>query len=148
MSGVRNQPPPAALLRVLNPTMRRLLPTPAGRLFPNWGVLRFTGRRSGRAFAVPVGVYDHGSDLVVFTDSGWRANFRDGLPVEVVRRGRATAAHGRLVTDPAYVGPALRATMAAGTSARMLGISLEGGHVPTDEEVAAIRDAVVLTAAS
>lgn len=106
--------------------------------------LRFRGRRTGRAYNVPAGIYDHEGAQFVFTESRWASNFAGGLPVEVVRRGATTRQHGELVTDPGVIGPAIRAALAAGTSQRMLGVAIEKGHPPTDAELAAIRRAVVI----
>jgi hypothetical protein len=142
---VRSKPPPMWLVhRVVNPLMRRLLPTRVGRMLPGVAVLRFRGRRTGAARAVPVGIYDHEGAQVVFSDSPWAANFRGGAPLEVVRRGHTTAAYGELVHDPHYVGPAIRAVLRAGASKTMLGVAIERGHLPTDDELAAVRAAVVI----
>jgi len=142
---VRSTPPPLWLVRhVVNPLLRRLLPGLLGRLLPGMAVLRFRGRRTGTAYAVPIGIYDHQGVQVVFTESAWAANFRGGAPVEIVRRGRSSHGHGELVTDPAAVGPAIRSVLAGGTSQRMIGIAVEAGHQPTDDELAAVRRAVLL----
>ncbi len=142
---VRNAPPPPWVVRyVANPLMRRLLPTRFGRWMPGMAVLRFRGRRTGNAYVVPAGIYDHAGAQFVFSESRWPANFRGGLPVEVVRRGVTTLEQGELVADPAVVGPAMRAVLAAGTSQRMLGIAIDKGHTPTDSELAAIRRAIVI----
>src|SRR5207244_1878970 len=79
---VRHRPPPAALLRVLNPTVRASLGTPLWRLFPSWmAVLEFSGRRSRRQLRVPVGIHDVHGTPTVFTDRPWRLNFAAGAPV-------------------------------------------------------------------
>ena len=145
MPPVRSAPPPPWVIRyIANPSMHLLLPTWFGRWLPGVAMLRFRGRRTGRAYAVPAGIYDHDGAQFVFTESGWAANFAGGLPVEVARRGAATLGHGELVADPAVVGPAMRAVLAAGTSKRMLGVAIDKGHAPTDAELAAIRRAVVI----
>jgi hypothetical protein len=142
---VRSRAPPLWFVQcVANPLMRRVLPTRFGRCLPGFALLRFHGRRTGRSYEVPAGIYDHEGAQFVFSESGWTANFGGGLPVEVVRRGATTLAHGELVTDPAVAGPAMRAALAAGTSQRMLGIAIDRGHTPTDAELAAIRRAVVI----
>jgi len=142
---VRDRPPPLWLVhRVLNPLVRRLLPTRLGRLLPGVAVLHFTGRRSGRAYTVPAGIYDHDGAQVVFTDSAWRHNFRAGAPVTLDRRGHRTELYGELVTDPAYVGAAIRACLARGSSSTLLGLAIDKDHEPTVAELGAVRDAVVL----
>ena len=142
---VSSAPPPPWVVRyVANPLMRRLLPTRLGRWMPGMAVLRFRGRRTGNAYVVPAGIYDHAGAEWVFSESRWAANFHGGLPVEVVRRGVTTLGHGELVVDPAVVGPAMRAVLAARTSQRMLGVAIVRGHAPTDAELAAIRRAIVI----
>jgi hypothetical protein len=142
---VRSKPPPLWLIRwILNPLMFRVVPTRLGRWLPGVAVLRFRGRKSGRAYVVPAGIYDHEGAQVVFTDSTWRMNFVGGAPVEVTRRGCRTMGYGELVTDPAYVGTAIRTCLARGASLTMLGLSIDKGHNPTDEELSAVRDAVVI----
>jgi hypothetical protein len=107
-------------------------------------LLRFSGRRTGTAYAVPAGIYDYRGDQVVFTDAGWGLNFAGGSPLQLIRRGQTVAAHGHLVDDPAYVGPAIRAALDAGASTIMLGLAIDRGHRPTDAELAAVRRAVVI----
>jgi len=141
---VRSSPPPDAVMRVLDPVMRAVVPSPAGRLLPGLAVLRFHGRRTGRPYAVPVAVFDGDDGPVVFTDSGWGANFRGGADVDLVRRGRVTPSRGELVADPALVGPAIRRVLRSRTGALMLGVSVDRGYEPSDAELAAVRHAVLL----
>lgn len=105
---VRVQPPPKPVLRVVNPVMRVLLTSPlAARMPPAMALLEFTGRRSGRRLAVPIGVHEVEDGPVVFTEAGWRHNFAGGREV-TLRRGRRRR-HGRgvLVEDPEIVADAL-----------------------------------------
>jgi hypothetical protein len=142
---VRDRPPPPWFIhRVANPLMRWLLPRRAGRMLPGMALLRFSGRRTGTAYAVPAAIYDYRGDQVVFTDGRWGLNFVGGSPLQLTRRGQTGAAHGHLVDDPAYVGPAIRAALNAGTSTLMLGLAIDRGHRPTDAELAAVRRAVVI----
>src|SRR5437870_9385459 len=104
---VRHRPPPAALLRVLNPTVRASLGTPLWRLFPSWmAVLQFSGRRSRRELRVPVGLHDVSGTPTVFTERPWRLNFANGAPLTVVTRGKRRRGHGQLVQDRSEVGSA------------------------------------------
>jgi len=85
------QPPPVPVMRLVSPLMRRLLRSPlASRLPPALTLLEFAGRRSGRRFAVPVGVHEVQDGSVVFTEAGWRRNFAGG-PEVTVRRGMKTS---------------------------------------------------------
>ena len=138
MAGFEDDRPPDAVLRVVNPLLRTLVPSPAGRLLPgSFGVLRFTGRRSGRTLRIVAGLHDVDGGLVVFTSRPWRLNFRGGRTVEVARSGTWRRGTADLVEDPEQVAAALRHVLAAGTSARMLGLRIESGHVVTAEDVSA-----------
>ena len=77
-SPVRLRPPPAAVLRVLNPMVRASLGTPFWRLFPSWmAVLEFSGRRSRRQLRVPVGLHDVHGTPTLFSERPWRLNSRE-----------------------------------------------------------------------
>ncbi len=67
--------PPAALVRLTTPLARRL----AGhRVFPVWGVVHHRGRRTGRAYAVPVAVLASPTTIVIGlpwgTSTNWAQN--------------------------------------------------------------------------
>lgn len=144
---VRDKPPPLWLVqRVINPVMRRLLPSRLGRWLTGMALLHFRGRKSGRAYVVPAGIYSHDGAQVVFTNSAWRLNFRGGTTLGLDWQGCHTQAYAELVTDPVYVGAAIRSCLAGGTSLTMLGIAIDKGHEPTDAELSAVRDAVVIRA--
>jgi hypothetical protein len=53
--------------------MRTAISSPLGRRIP-FGMLSFAGRRSGKAYSVPVGVYEVDGVATVFTDGTWRFN--------------------------------------------------------------------------
>jgi len=85
------------LTRVVNPVTRALLASPLHRLLPGTAVLRYTGRRTGTSYALPVSVQRHGDHLVIRTRHRrqWWRNLRDETPVGVrlggvERRGTAT----------------------------------------------------------
>ena len=77
-----------------------------GRRIP-FAVLSFVGRRSGKAYSVPVGVYEVDGVATVFTDGTWRFNFRDERSVTVILRGECRTGHATLVEDRARIGEAL-----------------------------------------
>ena len=142
---VRSVPLPPWLMRyVLNPAMRRLLPSRLGARIP-LALLRVTGRRSGRRYEIPVGVHQAGGQMVVLSPAGWVQNFKGGADAELVHAGgRVERVRGELVEDAAGVGPLLRAVLDAGTSPSTIRLSVPAGHRVTDEEAAAVRKAVVL----
>jgi len=53
---VRSKPPPARLMRLLNPLMRVAIRSRLGRRMEPLAVLRYHGRHSGRRRDIPVGV--------------------------------------------------------------------------------------------
>lgn len=144
MSGqVTDRHPPAWMLRILNPVMRRVLSSRLGARVP-MGLLRVTGRRTGRRYEIPVGVWETGDGFVIFSDAPWLRNFRGGAVAELVLRGQTRPVHGQVVDDPARIGAFMRNVMSAGTPARQLGLSMPAGHVITDDEAAAVRSVLLL----
>ena len=87
-------------MRVANPLMRTAITSPLGRRIP-FALLSFAGRRSGKAYSVPVGVYEVDGVATVFTDGTWRFNFRDERSVTVILRGERRTGHATLVEDRA-----------------------------------------------
>ena len=136
-SEVTDRRPPPAVLRFLNPVMRALLVSPLGRAMKDFGVLRYKGRRTGRPYAVVVGVYELDGAPVVFTPAPWRVNFRGGLPLELRNGGRTTQGTGELVEDPQLVAAALQQVFDRGVSDSRLGLKVQRGHRITPVDVRA-----------
>jgi hypothetical protein len=137
-SPVRLRPPPAAVLRVLNPMVRASVGTPFWRLFPSWmAVLEFNGRRSRRQLRVPVGLHDVHGTPTVFSERPWRLNFAGGAPVTVINRGARRRGRGELVQDPDKVGSAFVVALEQKRPSS-LGIAVEKGHQPTAADLAAL----------
>ena len=130
--------PPARVLAVLNPVMRVLLRTPAGRFVPGLALLEFRGRRTGRWYRVPVGLHEVDGISYVVTPARWRANFVGGEPAELRNRGRVRPVVGTLVRDPDAVAALIRRIIADGTRPAMIGIRMPAGHEVVAEDVAAI----------
>jgi hypothetical protein len=126
---------------MVNPVVRAVVGSRLVR-YMRWGVLRFTGRRSGTTYAIPVGVHAVDGVDTVFTHEKWRLNFRDGADVTVTRRGVPRRGHGRLVEDPARVGAAL-ATALRTTKPRDLGIAIDKGYAPTAADLAAMGECMI-----
>ena len=140
---VRHRPPPAALLRVMNPIVRVSLGTPLWRMFPSWmAVLEFRGRRSHRQLRVPVGLHDVHGTPTVFSDRPWRLNFADGVPVTVIGRGKRHHGRGELVRDRDAVGSAF-VTALEHVRPSSLGLAVDKGHQPTAQDLAAIGDDMI-----
>jgi len=142
--GVRLQPPSETLMRIINPTVRALLGTSAGRLLPSWmAVLMFTGRHSGTRYRVPIGIHDVQDTPTVFTDRPWRLNFRDGAPVTVVHGGQQRHGNGVLVEGRENVGVALLDALQHTSRPSNLGLKVAKGHQPTVEDLAALGSSMI-----
>ncbi len=139
---VRTRPPPARLMRFMNPFMRAAIRSRLGRRMEPLAVLRFSGRHSGGRRDIPAGVHDVEGVPCVFTDRPWRLNFRGGADVIVMRAGQARSGRAELVDDPDQVGRAL-AVAVRHAGARKLGLAVAEGHQPTAEELAVVGRSMI-----
>ena len=137
------RPPQWLIDRIANPVVRRLAPGPLGRHLPV-AVLTVTGRRSGRRFDVPVGIHRVAGQRLVFTSAPWRVNFRGGASAELLHAGQRGTVDVTLVEDPAEVGALFRTTFAAGITPAQIALRMPPGHEPSDEELAAHRNVLLL----
>ncbi len=143
-AGVRSVHPPAGVMRwIVNPIVRSVARTPAGRLMSGIVVLQFDGRLSGRRYAIPAVVHQIEGQMVVFTDAGWAANFRGGRALDVRHAAARYSTTAQLIEDaPTTAGLLRRALETKKPSA--LGLSMDGGYAPTDEELSNARHAIIL----
>ena len=123
--------------------MRVFLGSWLGRLAPQNALLRFAGRRSGRAYRIVVGLYELDGVPVVFTPARWRLNFRGGAPVTVTHRGRTITGTGTLIEDPEAVAAAFQRVIDGGVRPRLLGVRVEAGHRLTAQDIRAIGRTMV-----
>ena len=125
-------------MRVFNPTLRFLLPTPlAGPLRKQFMLLRFKGRKSGRQFAVPVSAHQIDGGLFALANAQWKHNFRDGADAEVVWGGKTTKMRGELISNPAVVADlAHRIAQSYGVkkAQRNMGLTFRDNRIGTVEE--------------
>jgi hypothetical protein len=134
---VRLNPPPPALMRTVNPLVRRVLTT---RLFAERigriALVELRGRRTGRLLRIPLALHDIEGVPTAFTSRRWRLNFTGGAEVRVIRRGQPHRGTGVLVAaDPGQVGAALRRALDNGASPFDLGLKIEGRHHPSIAEL-------------
>ena len=139
---VRSKPPPARLMRLLNPLMRVAIRSRLGVRMEPLAVLRYHGRHSGRRRDIPVGVHDVAGVPSVFTDRPWRLNFAGGAEVIVMRAGQARPARAELVEDPDQVGSALAVAIRE-VGPGKLGLAVAKGHRPTAAELAAVGRSMI-----
>lgn len=142
--------PPSALMRLVNPMMGFLLRSPLAGLARNqFMVLCFTGRKSGRAYSIPLSAHVIDGDLYALTGNPWKQNFRDGGPVQVVYDGKTTAMRGELIRDRAVVSDLLvRCAESYGVqhAQRMIGLKFRDQRIPTRDEFAEAVDRLHLGA--
>jgi len=139
----RDARPPVVLVRLMNPMLRRLLPTPLGRLVKPFALLEFNGRRSGRRMRVPVGWHSIDTGHVVFTPAPWRDNFAGGIPVIAHHRGHSQTLVGTLDDDPDAVAAAMNALIDRRGSLRSIGVDLPPNQRATPADVRAVSRALI-----
>jgi hypothetical protein len=142
--GVQSVHPPVGVMRwIVNPIVRTVVGTPIGRRVSGIVVLRFDGRLSGRHYAIPAVVHPIDGQMVVFSDARWVANFRGGWALDVRHNGTRYSTTAQLVEDGPSTAALLRRVLEA-KKPRALGLSIDDGYVPTDEELSNARRAIVL----
>ncbi|SEC90732.1 hypothetical protein SAMN04490239_5928 [Rhodococcus koreensis] len=142
---VRLSPPPPALMRLVNPVVRRVLTTRwSGRRIRRQGLIEFTGRRTGRTLRVPVCLHDIDGETLIFTERPWRFNFAGGATVTVTRHGRVRRGRALLLdVTPAEAGAAFRAALDDGASPFELGLKVSRGYVPSAADLAGIARSLI-----
>lgn len=138
MPAVEMAHPPQALLRAVNPVLRVALRAPVlGSALKDFMVVTYTGRKSGRRFSVPVSAHPLDGDLYVILEAGWKHNFTDGAPAEVLHAGKTTPMRGELIKDPATVADIVH-RVATGygykRAQRSMGLKFTTGTVPSLDE--------------
>lgn len=139
MNAVEAARPPAAIVRLLNHVLLFALRTPfAGPVRKAILVLRFTGRRTGRRYDIPVAAHHADDTLMALTGAPWRVNFRGGRDVDVTFEGRTTPMRGVLVEHvPTVTETYLRRIEEVGIeqAPREFGLKITVGRPPTTEEM-------------
>lgn len=148
---VQDQPPPALLLKVVNPVLRTLLASPLhGAVSNGLMLLHVIGRKSGRVYVVPVGRHVYQGQLVASAGGAWRRNLAGGAELEVTLDGRRRPAYGELIDDPGAVAEIFESLLAqvGHRRANRLGLKLNVARMPTTDELQAAlvdRNVVRLT---
>src|SRR5215203_2789539 len=87
------------ITRIGNVFVRPLLRSRFGARLHDLALLEFTGRRSGRRYAVPVGYRELEGDGLILTTAAWRVNLRGGADVELTHAGQRHAMRAELIED-------------------------------------------------
>lgn len=101
----RPKPPlPKAAYKLVNPLLMAVLRSPLhGLMSGSLMTLRFTGRKSGKRYSIPVGYLQRGQQLFVFSHSAWANNFRQPAAVSLCLRGKQIAGTAQVIEDRACV---------------------------------------------
>lgn len=91
--------PPKLMFAIVNPIMRFLVGTAAGKRLGDLARLEFTGRKSGKSYAVVTALHQVGDRLAALTNSGWRWNFAGGRRIQMVHKGERKQVEATLVAD-------------------------------------------------
>jgi deazaflavin-dependent oxidoreductase (nitroreductase family) len=132
-----------------NQIMVWLLNSPLhGMLSGNMMVLNYTGRKSGKAYRLPVG-YLHVGDMLLITSykhRTWWRNLRGGATVTVRLQGKDIPAHAQVVEDDQGVAEGLSVFIAGNPqAARMFGVNLDANQQPEPESLRqAVKDRVIV----
>ena len=142
--------PPAALLRVVNPTLSLLLRTPlAGPARHQLMVVNFTGHKSGRHYSIPLSAHLIDNVLYAMTGAQWKYNFRGGATAQVLHDGKTTTMRGELIEDKAHVTDLYwRCVESYGVkrAERSMGLGFRDHQMPTRDDFAKAVDELHLTA--
>jgi hypothetical protein len=133
---VERRHPPKALMRLVNPLVRRLVSH--GRAGDQILLLHYVGRRSGRQFDVPAGYHLIDGVVSILTNSGWRHNFAGGRNIEVTLKGVRQPAHVALCDDPDEVTDIyerLISELGTARAGRRLGLRFNVDRAPTRDEL-------------
>ncbi len=141
--------PPEFLLRTINPVLKLALRTPLGAALKDFMVVAFTGRKTGKRYAVPVSAHRLDGELFVLLEAAWKHNFRDGAPAEVTHAGKTATMTGQLIKDPTAVAEiAARVATAYGPkkAQRSMGLKFRDDAVPSVAEFTAASKRLGLSA--
>jgi hypothetical protein len=138
LAPVEDRRPPAAVLRIVNPVMRRLLRSPLHRaVSKKLMILSVQGRKTDRTIPVVVGRHPVDGQLLVSASGSWRHNLRGGAQVQVTIDGVERTGHAVLEEDPDEVARIYRHLLGNVGLDRAgdLGLRVNVERLPTTEEI-------------
>jgi F420H(2)-dependent quinone reductase len=136
LPAVEDRRPPPAVLAVVNPVLRTLLRSPLHKLLGRRLILvSVDGRKTGRAYTVPVGRHQMEGVFVVSASGTWRHNLRGGASVRVVVDGRERSGYAELEERPDVVARVYKELLER-SGPGMLGLRVNVARPPTVDEIA------------
>ncbi|MEM9566167.1 MAG: hypothetical protein AAGA93_26335 [Actinomycetota bacterium] len=148
MATITRSTPSPLVMGIMNPVMRFAITRGFGSIGDQLMVLHWTGRKTGTAYATPVGRHELDGQLFTITKAAFKHNFVGGGPAELVLDGSRRPFTATVVDSPEVVGTRMRALLDAlgpTRGARALASKIDGE--PTVEELtefASDQGAVVL----
>ncbi|QWF82558.1 hypothetical protein HUW46_05996 [Amycolatopsis sp. CA-230715] len=114
----------------------------SGRL----AVVTITGRKTGRAYRIPVGYVEHHGDILVGSPGNWAMNLRGGATAKVRVRGEERAMHAQVITKPDQAASLYKIILVRNpVHGKFAGIELDNdGNLDPDRLRAAFRQGIVL----
>ena len=140
------------LLRAANPLILKLLGSRLHFLLSkDLLVASYRGRRSGKSFSTPLSYVQVGDSLYACTRpsvANWWRNMRDGVPIEIVWRGRPTEAVATLLDssgEEARAGFREFLSQNPGTASLLYHVEVAKGGLVRDEDLRReIKDSIVV----
>jgi deazaflavin-dependent oxidoreductase (nitroreductase family) len=132
-----------------NPIMEWVLKSPVhAMLSGNTMIIHYTGRKSGKAYHLPVG-YQQADGALLTTSSRkrtWWRNLRGGVSVTILLKGKMVSAHAQVVEDDQEVADSLIKFIKTNPrAARMFGVMLGTDGQPELESLKkAARERVIV----
>jgi deazaflavin-dependent oxidoreductase (nitroreductase family) len=132
-----------------NPIMEWVLKSPLhGMLSGNTMIVYFIGRKSGKAYHVPVG-YLHKNDSLLTVSSKqrtWWRNLRGGADVTILLKGKLVSAHAQVAEDNQGVAEGLKDFIGENQqAARIFGVKLGvNGQLEPESLQQATRERVIV----
>jgi deazaflavin-dependent oxidoreductase (nitroreductase family) len=121
-----------------------------GVLSKNLLLLRFSGRKSGKRYELPVAYVRQGNSIMIATKAKWWQNLRGGAPVELRLRGKDVAAQASVADDKAERAADLRRLLnSANQVGRFMQVEMDASGEPNPQQLAAaIEDGWVVVRAT
>jgi len=132
-----------------NPIMEWVLKSPLhGMLSNNTMIVYYKGRKSGKAYQVPVGYLRKNDSLLTisFKRRTWWRNLREGADITILLKGKLVPAYAQVVEDDQAVAEGLKEFIGENQqAARIFGIKLAANGYPEPESLMqAAKDRIIV----
>lgn len=126
----------------VNRIVKALLRSPLHRVMSrNTMLLTYTGRKSGRPYAVAVRYLRSDGVITCFTDSRWWINLRGGAPVELLIAGTSVSGIATPVEDRESVAARLTAFLhAVPGDSKYYGVRRGADGTPVEDDIRAAAE--------